>query len=356
MLTPRLRVLSVAASLALASNTSSAVASPITYTFVQTASGTLGGVPFSSKTVTTTVTADTSTVTPPLGPSGWVFNLPTSGNGTVSISDVGTFDLFDALVVSTNTSFFGADNLPDPTILYSMVLVATLDSPPVFPGDFTHFQAGVIDPAGADPFYGYDLTTALGPVAALAVQPATGGGVPVDYDTSGGPLVITSNDGTTTFTATGGTGASTFIPGGPLDSPVTLDNGIKRVTGMIGGSTTEAFYRFYWPGGAFSATASVGATDPLAIYAFKLFSRDPFAFVTQALLMGSNGFSDTISLPLLAGAYSIGIDADNLVDPPFSITFGTPVSGTVPEPATLVLLGAGLASSLGVRHRRRVRR
>ena len=341
----RFHVLWVAASVVLGFAVSPAVASPITYTFVQTASGTLDGVAFTNSTVTTTVTADSSNVQPLIPDFDFMMNINASRTGSVTISGLGTYVLLDAFVFSSNRSFIGGDDAPDPTKLYSAVGVGDLDDPPLLPaeGGFTHLAVALLDTATDASLYGYDLTTALGPVTALGIPPATRPTVPpepVDYSTSGGELVMTSNDGTTTFTAVGGEGDSVSTPGGPIGNPVTLGSNVSQVTGMIGGVGTQAFYRFFWGGGLFSATASVGATDPLAIYNFGLFTQD-LGLLAKVDLFEENGFSNTIAMALASGTYTIGIDATNQPDPPFSITFDTPVNG-VPEPVTSTLLLTGL--------------
>jgi hypothetical protein len=62
-------------------------------------------------------------------------------------------------------------------------------------------------------------------------------------------------------------------------------------------------------------------------------------------LTSSNAFTGEINLPLPAGDYFIGLIAGAAnTDPPFAITFNTPVQGiaSVPEPASFMLFGSGL--------------
>jgi hypothetical protein len=80
---------------------------PITYTFTQTATGTVGSTPFTNATLTITVVGNTSGVVYAGGPSS-NYNFAYSANvATVSISGVGSGTLTNAGAVEDNQAVFG---------------------------------------------------------------------------------------------------------------------------------------------------------------------------------------------------------------------------------------------------------
>jgi hypothetical protein len=60
-------------------------------------------------------------------------------------------------------------------------------------------------------------------------------------------------------------------------------------------------------------------------------------------------FTATINEMLATNTYQIGLLANSPDDPPFTITFDTPVEGViVPEPSSLTLLAFGLLAYLSI--------
>lgn len=147
--------------------------------------------------------------------------------------------------------------------------------------------------------------------------------------------------------------------GGPSSAPVFLVSGppVAAVTGTIGGSASVDYYSFLWSGGAFSATASLTGASAGASYLFSAGVAGTCSSAGTAKLNAGDSFASTIAIANLApGQYCIGIDANSLIDPAFTLTFNTPVSGLqTPEPSGLVMLSVGLGM-LGVRRFRKCRR
>lgn len=133
------------------------------------------------------------------------------------------------------------------------------------------------------------------------------------------------------------------LQGGTTSSAVSLvGTSIGQINGTIGGFGSVDYYGFSWGGGAFSATAAItGASFPQS-YLYSLGAAGNCGNVASEPLTSTDGFTDTIFQGnLAAGQYCIGIDANSPVDPNFSLTFNTPVSG-VPEPSGFVALAVGL--------------
>lgn len=144
------------------------------------------------------------------------------------------------------------------------------------------------------------------------------------------------------------------FPGGSSSTPVSLCPAsfltlvgycepVGVVTGTIGGLGSQDYYSFLWGGGAFSATTSITGAQSGASYLFSEGGAGSCNLLAAATLNSSDTFTSTISMPSLApGLYCIGIDATSPNDPPFSLTFNTPVVGAqTPEPSVLVLLSIG---------------
>jgi hypothetical protein len=140
-------------------------ATPITYTFSTTASGTLGSVIFNDALVTVTVDVDTANV---FGFEGVISNQATGGVD-LSINGVGTTVFTAPISVFNDGNQIGITN--DET--GSSLLAETSN-------DFT----------------GYDLNSAFGPITASFGQSTA------SANTSAGDFLITSNSGDSTFTAT----------------------------------------------------------------------------------------------------------------------------------------------------------
>jgi hypothetical protein len=167
---------------------SAASASPIVYTDVTTASGTLGGTAFTDALITVTLTGDTSDVA--FGPAPFNVFLVNPGDATINIAGIGTATFTDLVEV------LSTDTIPSPGPVGSpYVMIATLDNPQ------GTSVTGVVLTSGAA-FLGYGLQTSLGPIT------GTGGdasGPLGPHDTTLGTLIFSSSTattGTSTFTAT----------------------------------------------------------------------------------------------------------------------------------------------------------
>ena len=133
--------------------------------------------------------------------------------------------------------------------------------------------------------------------------------------------------------------------GGPSSSPEFLvGSSVGGVSGTIGIFGSQEYYSFLWNGGPFSASASITGANANASYLFSEGVVGSCSGGGTQTLDGSNNFTGTISISSLpAGQYCIGLDANNINDPPFTMVFNTPVGG-VPEPSCLVLLSTGLGT------------
>jgi hypothetical protein len=140
-------------------------ATPITYTFSTTASGTLGSVIFNDALVTVTVDADTANV---FGFEGVIHNQATGGVD-LSINGVGT------------------------TVFTAPVSVINDGNQIVIINDET--GAGLLSETSND-FTGYELNSPFGPITGSFGQST------VSTNTSAGDFLITSDSGDSTFTAT----------------------------------------------------------------------------------------------------------------------------------------------------------
>jgi hypothetical protein len=135
------------------------------------------------------------------------------------------------------------------------------------------------------------------------------------------------------------------LQGGPASNPVALSGtGIAALSGTIGGFGSADFYRFSWPGGEFTADASVTGVNADGSYDFELFNANG-GLVADEVLDAADDFAAAIDESISAADYIVGLVADNINDPSFTITFDTPVEGAAvatPEPDTLSLVTVGL--------------
>ncbi len=139
--------------------------------------------------------------------------------------------------------------------------------------------------------------------------------------------------------------------GGTASDPASLPAGslVGSVNGTIGGDGLTDYYSFLWAGGAFNVTASItGTTNDGSSYIFSygLSGSGGCSSLGSATLNSGDSFTGMVgnNSSLAAGQYCIGIDANSVNDPGFTITFDTPVESTVPEtpePSTIALLFAG---------------
>lgn len=153
--------------------------------------------------------------------------------------------------------------------------------------------------------------------------------------------------------------------GGTTSDPASLPAGslVGSVSGAIGGNGSQEYYSFLWAGGAFDVAASItGATNSGASYilTYGLSGSAGCSNLGTATLNGGDNFMATLgnNAALTSGTYCIGIDANSVNDPGFTITFNTPVESTAPiapEPSTVALLlgGAGIISVLRAKKRGR---
>jgi hypothetical protein len=132
--------------------------------------------------------------------------------------------------------------------------------------------------------------------------------------------------------------------GGSASDPVFLPSQepVGEVTGAIGKFGSEQYYAFSWKGGLFSASSSISGPNLGASYLFSMGSTSGCAGIGSTTLNGANSYTGTIYVPNLAAAnYCIGITATDPADPPFTLTFNTPVN-TTPEPSFFGLITATL--------------
>jgi hypothetical protein len=330
----KLRLLTVAAIFSL-----QATAGPIVYTFTTTATGTLGGTPFTNAPLVVTLSGNTPGITS--GPSPYTTFLINPGPATLIVGGLGAATLTDPMVaVSTYTGTLDGENA-----------VFVVDNAP---GNGT----GLVGTAGSV-FYGYNLADPLGPIASLGGV-WNGGGPDNTFPTSDGTLEFASVQPpasvASTFTAVT-TQDLTGYQGGTTSAPMFLASGspIGEVSGTISGQGDQDYYSFYWGGGAFAATASVTGASSGASYLFSAGVPGTCSSVGSDALNSGDAFSATISAGNLpAGQYCIGLDANSGSDPNFALTFDTPVSGA-PEPGTFLLLSFGLVATT-VSHRAARRR
>jgi len=138
--------------------------------------------------------------------------------------------------------------------------------------------------------------------------------------------------------------------GGTSSAPVPLTSPgpIAAITGSLSAEALQDYYDFQWLSGAFSVTATIADASSGSSYGFSMGVAGTCAGEGSATLNGGDSFTGTIAIPNLpAGQYCIGLDTNNSSDPPFQISFNTPVTSSstpsaVPEPSGLVLLSIGL--------------
>jgi hypothetical protein len=163
-----------------------AYAVPITYTFTGTATGTLGGTPFTNAALTMSVTLDTNNI---LNPSSGFFQNPYASNAaTFSISGIGSGTLSNnGAVLGSQTQLLGNVRIADNTVGALIVIGDTL--------------------LGSTTLASYSLATPIGPLGPEATSPFSFPTVP----TSSGNLAVTSITNMT-FQATISTAATPIPP------------------------------------------------------------------------------------------------------------------------------------------------
>ena len=162
---------SAALALTLVGFVAPADAAPITYEFTGIGTGSIGGTAFTDAAVVFTGTADTANVELIFG---FIYAIPLD-TLTVNIAGVGTATLTEpagvfGIPIAVPDDVDEDDEFPD----FPFVLLGRLDDPPEVDG-FTGIAA-----TASNALAGYDLTTAIGPVAGL-------GGVGFNEDCAPGP-------------------------------------------------------------------------------------------------------------------------------------------------------------------------
>ena len=153
---------------------SPALADAATYTETDVASGSLGGASFSDALVTITLLGDTSTST-----TGIFGALEVFGPATVTVEGIGTASFTDSLAVFDNQAI-GVAGILDPSL--GGIGLDVLDT---------------IDLA----FGTYDLTTNIGPITDSSLFNPDDGSCYACFATTDGSFVLTSESGTSTFSA-----------------------------------------------------------------------------------------------------------------------------------------------------------
>jgi len=294
----------------------------ITYTMTTDAAGTLGGTRFNGP-ITVMLTGDTSGIF--TLSSNPYFTYANPGTTTLFIPGLGAATFTDQLyaVSSGNMTFNGeagvyAVGINDPNIS-SLVLVA------------------------GDP--GYNLATSITYSGTGGL--GNGGGTGNIFPTTAGNLQFVRQQppiaGPATITAV--LTQSESGPGGTTSAPASFTGTtpIGSISGTISGLGAQDYYSFYWGGGPFVASAAISSASALSTYLFSAGSIGSCDSIGSSNLSTSNNWTSIISSSnLAAGQYCIGLTATSSYDPPFTLTFDTPVSAT-PEPNGMVLVGAGLA-------------
>jgi hypothetical protein len=148
-----------------------AFSGPITYTFTTTATGTLGGTPFTDASIVITASGDTSNITNPFA-NLFRFTDPAA---TINISGVGLATFTDLSSVVDNQIC----NCPSGAVIF---------------GDVALNLGILVDHNVA--FTTYDLSTSIGPITSTLAGLSL-----VPIPTNLGNLSFTANNGTTQFSA-----------------------------------------------------------------------------------------------------------------------------------------------------------
>jgi hypothetical protein len=286
------------------------------------AAGTLGGISFNGP-MTVILTGDTNGIFAP--PPNPYFTYANPGTTTLIIPGVGAATFTDQLyaVSSGNVAFNGmpgiyAVGISDPNIS-SLVLVAG-DPGYNLATSITYSGMGGLGNGGGD---GNIFPTTAGDLQFVRQQP------PIL-----GPATITA---VLTQSVSG--------PGGTPSAPASFTGTtpIGSISGTISGLGAQDYYSFYWGGGPFAATASISSASALSTYLFSAGTVGSCDSIGTSNLSMSDNWSSLLSSGNLApGQYCIGLTATSSFDPPFTLTFVTPVSAA-PEPNAVTLVAVGLA-------------
>jgi hypothetical protein len=274
--------------------------------------------------------------------------------GTITYNYTGNDFTYAVAPYTTGDSIAGSFTIASP-------LAPDLVNQPITPSSYS-FSDGLLSYTSTGSYLAFDISTAAsgtitGWLILVCEEDVTDCGhqpgihflvtedvVPTVFDGvqvqgEGYEATVNSDPGTWTATLNG-------FQGGTSSAPVLLISGtpVAEVTGTIGGIGSQEYYSFLWGGGAFSATASITGANTGASYLFSEGVAGTCSSGGPQTLNGGDSFSSTIAIANLpAGQYCIGIDANNSNDPPFALTFNTPVEGVpTPEPSTFVLFAVGL--------------
>jgi hypothetical protein len=304
----------------------------ITYTESTMASGMLGSSSFTDALVTLTVVGNP--LAPTLCAGGGVPNCTAdAGQISVDVAGVGTANF---LAANNN----GAQGV----VLGTGTGSGTMPSVSMSVFKFPNGSSGAaVLVTSSSAFATYDITQSIGPITGSSLASNN-----FPFPTSAGDLVLNSVGDDATFSAV----STLTLPGGTLSNPVTfLEQGLGQISSSIGAFGSESAYEFSWSGGEFSATAAVSDANPDDSYEYilsQLYEPGQQNDNIDSLILNSmNNFTDDISeTNLPPGDYVIGLFANNVNDPNFTINFNTPVNGTagasVPEPSSLALFAPAL--------------
>ncbi|MBX9602967.1 MAG: PEP-CTERM sorting domain-containing protein [Bryobacteraceae bacterium] len=188
-----------------------ATAGQINYVVTGTASGTIGGIPFTNALVQVTATADTANVVS-LSLEGYEVFANVASSTTVMIAGIGTATVTGGAEPGVSPNPVGVFSFPSPIPIDSQfpvlpyVVIGTLDNPPTL-NSFTGI--GLI---GSNALLGYDLRTSIGPITAIP------GGV--NYSEG---LFVYTTLGNLTFTQNHSpTGQGTFAASAAVPEPASL--------------------------------------------------------------------------------------------------------------------------------------
>lgn len=144
------------------------------------------------------------------------------------------------------------------------------------------------------------------------------------------------------------------FPGGTIAHPVNLPGLVNGTESLIPSAIpSQTFYAFYWKGGFFEGDGS----SPEVASKLELIDLKTGKLLDEEILADGNG--KTIKAILPRGVYEFGLASSGpgvpFPIPPVTeafVNFLTPVTGVVPEPATIAVLGAAGIAGLGAFRRR----
>ncbi len=291
----------------------SAVASPITYTFSGTATGTLGTTPFTNAPITVNAVGDTATVT-----NGGVLCNSLS-SVTFTIGGVGSGTITDLIGIF--------DNQGNSAVGLQRGVCGGADVMDIF----------------APAFASYNLTSPMGTVTGTAIANSQG---PVN--TTAGALTLTDSTGLTAFSATGGVISPPVIDVTPSsltfpDRTINTTSPVQTITVTNRGPGTAAI-RSVTIAGDYGFTSRCPAT--LAVNATCTIDVTFTPIATGArrgtLTITSNASSNPNTVPLSGNGTPVPVGT--LQAAPTLVTFDPQHVGDTSPPQTLTLTNTGSAT------------